>query len=53
MTKKDFELVAASVSRVSIRADRWTLANMLANNFEAMYPRFDRDKFINACRPEG
>ena len=51
MTKKDFEIVAASVSRVTVRSDRWMLANMLANNFEAMYSRFDRDKFITACRP--
>ena len=51
MTRKDFELVAAAVAKVVIRSDRWLLANMLANNFEAMYPRFKRDKFIAACRP--
>ena len=51
MTRKDFELVAAAVAKVVIRSDRWLLANMLANNFEAMYPRFKRDKFIVACRP--
>ena len=51
MSRKDFEMVAASVSRVSVRSDRWMLANMLANNFEVMYPRFNRDKFIAACRP--
>ena len=51
MTRKDFELVAAAVAKVVIRSDRWLLANMLANNFEAMYPRFKRDRFIAACRP--
>ena len=51
MTRKDFEIVAESVSRVSVRSDRWLLATMLADNFEAMYPRFNRNKFIEACRP--
>ena len=40
-----------SLERVTVRNDRWMLANMLANNFEAMYPRFNRNKFIEACRP--
>ena len=52
MTKKDFKIVAESVSRVPVRSDRWLLASMLADNFEAMYPRFDRDRFIVACRPK-
>ena len=51
MTRKDFEIVAESVSRVPVRSDRWLLASMLADNFEAMYPRFNRDRFIAACRP--
>ncbi len=52
MTRKDFEIVAESVSRVPVRSDRWLLASMLADNFEAMYPRFNRDRFIEACRPK-
>ena len=52
MTKKDFETVAKSVSLVPVRGDRWKLASMLADNFEAMYPRFDRGRFISACRPK-
>ena len=51
MTRKDFEMVAQSVSRVPVRSDRWLLAAMLADNFEAMYPRFNRERFIQACRP--
>ena len=52
MTRKDFEIVADSVSRVPVRSDRWLLAAMLADNFEAMYPRFNRGKFIEACKPK-
>ena len=51
MSRKDFQSVANAVARVTVRNDRWMLANMLANNFEAMYPRFNRNKFIEACRP--
>ena len=51
MTKKHFEIVAAAVANIWKRADRWLIANMLADTFEAQYPRFDRDKFIAACRP--
>ena len=51
MTKKDFAVVAKSVATVTVRSERWQLANMLANNFESMYPRFDRDRFIKACSP--
>ena len=52
MTKKDFQIVAKSVSLVPVRSDRWKLAAMLADNFEAMYPRFDRVRFIEACQPK-
>jgi len=52
MTKKDFQTVAKSVSLVPVRSDRWKLAAMLADNFEAMYPRFNRGKFIEACKPK-
>jgi len=51
MTRKHFEIVAAAVANIWKRADRWLIANMLADTFEAQYPRFDRDKFIAACRP--
>ena len=51
MTKKHFEIVAAAVANIVERADRWLIANMLADSFEKLNPRFDRDKFIAACRP--
>ena len=52
MTKKDFQTVAKSVSLVPVRSDRWKLAAMLADNFEAMYPRCNRGTFIEACKPK-
>ena len=51
MTRKHFEMVAAAVANIVERADRWLIANMLANSFEKLNPRFDRDRFIAACRP--
>jgi len=52
MTRKDFELVAAAVANITKRSDRWLVANMLANSFENDNPRFNRDRFIAACRPK-
>ena len=51
MTRKHFEMVAAAVANITMRSDRWLVANMLANSFENDNPRFDRDRFIAACRP--
>ena len=51
MTRKHFEIVAAAVANIVERADRWLIANMLADSFEKLNPRFDRDRFIAACRP--
>ena len=51
MTRKHFEMVAAAVANITMRSDRWLVANMLANSFEKENPRFDRDRFIAACRP--
>ena len=51
MTRKHFEVVAAAVAKITMRSDRWLVANTLANNFEIDNPRFNRDRFITACRP--
>ena len=51
MTRKHFEIVAAAISNIVNRPDRWLVANMLADSFEKENPRFDRDRFITACRP--
>ena len=51
MTRKHYEIVAAAVASITTRSDRWLIANKLANGFEKENPRFDRDRFIAACRP--
>ena len=51
MTRKHYEMVACAVASIVKRADRWLMANTLANSFENDNPRFDRDKLIAACRP--
>ena len=51
MTRKHYKMVAAAVAKMVERSDRWLVANLLADTFEKDNPRFDRDKFIAACRP--
>ena len=51
MTRKHYKMVAAAVANMVERSDRWLIANLLADSFENDNPRFDRDKFIAACRP--
>ena len=51
MTRKHFKMVAAAVAKMVERSDRWLITNLLADTFENDNPRFDRDKFIAACRP--
>ena len=51
MTRKHFEMVAAAVAKMVERSDRWLITNLLADSFENDNPRFDRDRFIAACRP--
>ena len=51
MTRKHYKMVAAAVANMVERSDRWLITNLLADSFENDNPRFDRDKFITACRP--
>ena len=51
MTRKHYKIVAAAVAEITMRSDRWLIANKLANGFEKENPRFDRNRFIAACRP--
>ena len=51
MTRKHFKMVAAAVAKMVERSDRWLITNLLADSFENDNPRFDRDRFIAACRP--
>ena len=51
MTRKHFKMVAAAVAKMVERSARWLITNLLADSFENDNPRFDRDRFIAACRP--
>ena len=47
MTKKDFQAVANAIANAT--TDESTLAVVLADTFQAAYPRFDRVRFLKAC----
>jgi hypothetical protein len=55
MTRKDYELIARSlyVDRDFLeKEDKWVadyIIKGLCEQFEAMNPRFDRNKFLEAC----
>lgn len=51
MTKKDYELIASSVRRMSsLGVDNMIyIADMLAQDLYKANPRFDRNKFFEAC----
>lgn len=51
MTRKDYELIAGVIATAwhgsaDTRAD---LSNRFADELESTNPRFDRDKFLEAC----
>ena len=51
MTKKDFVAIAAAIAQMdTTTANRSLAAGLLASVFAATYPRFDRDRFLAACR---
>tara|TARA_R110002012_G_scaffold72709_6_gene185606 strand:- start:105 stop:278 length:174 start_codon:yes stop_codon:yes gene_type:complete len=47
MTRKDFQAVADAIANAA--HDETPLALTLADTFQAMYPRFDRVRFLKAC----
>lgn len=54
MTKKDYELIASQINGSRFyRNEQYIvtefLVNRLANVFKADNPKFDRDKFLEAC----
>tara|TARA_Y100001951_G_C11248841_1_gene245094 strand:- start:140 stop:295 length:156 start_codon:yes stop_codon:yes gene_type:complete len=48
MTKKDFQAVANAIATSA--TDETALAILLADTFQAAYPRFDRVRFLKACK---
>lgn len=52
MTKKDYVMIAEAVSSADIPAvHKATMASRLADVLGADNYRFDRDRFVTACRP--
>jgi len=57
MTRKDYELIAETFRDMLAVAVLWddeakgigAIARVLATRLEEDNPRFDRDKFLNAC----
>lgn len=49
MSRKDFELIASVVSRVTNVTNRRFLAEEFANELQHTNPQFKRQRFIEAC----
>lgn len=51
MTKSNYELIARAIERATVgqHIDPENLANLLARYFAHNDPRFDRNKFLQAC----
>ncbi len=48
-TRRHFEDVAKTISKITPLAARKTEANKWAKKFKADNPRFDRKRFMDAC----
>lgn len=50
MTKKDFELIARTIRNINLPAKgRFRVALEFADTLEEEYPKFNRNKFMEAC----
>jgi hypothetical protein len=49
MTKKHFEFVAAIINAANNGVAPENLATLAAAKFEKENPRFDKQRFLNAC----
>jgi hypothetical protein len=49
MTKKDYILVARTINKFLQEGDIYAMIDDFCLGFLKDNPRFDRDKFINAC----
>jgi hypothetical protein len=54
MTKKHFEFIASTIESMptfsaTLRAQKLSCANTFADAFAKEFPKFDRDKFLQAC----
>ena len=54
MTKSDFELIAYTIRLEREPTEPWDrLVDRIVDELGRQYPRFNKDKFINACQLEG
>lgn len=50
MTKKDYELIAGTIAKMkSLVGEQLYVADLFADTLAKHDPRFDRDKFLQAC----
>ena len=54
MTKKNFEFIDSTIESMptfsaTLRAQKLSCANTFADAFAKEFPKFDRDKFLQAC----
>ena len=49
MTKKDFELIAATIAYLPAGPARRETARLFADALATTNPRFDRARFLRAC----
>lgn len=49
MTRKDFEFIAHTINTMTDDKTRFTTANHFADYLADSNPRFDRERFLNAC----
>ena len=53
MTKKDYKMIAEAINRTCRKTDWmpiYTLEEELCETFKQDNPRFDRERFLAACR---
>lgn len=48
-TKKDFIAAAKTISAISSKSEKQTVADNFVQIFKKQNPRFDSDKFLKAC----
>lgn len=54
MSKKDYEQIAERLRKMPLeKVDREVVAAMLSQVFKEGNPRFDPERFLLACRPDG
>jgi hypothetical protein len=54
MTRKDFQLIAATIAGLEVGAEtKRYVARSFAEALRSTNPNFNADRFVTACTPEG